>query len=279
VRADLERDGFAVLEESLPVQRVDALCRVVDRLARERGAAILNEPDVFGLDPLFLELLDAPAALAIATELLGANLWINSSHANLNRPGSRLTEGDAMGWHRDGGRILEDLSGAPRMAVKMAYYLTDLSEGDAGETLVIPGSHRPDFVLPGKGADRLALAAPLRVPAGSLVVYDSRVVHTLATPNRSARTRIAIFVQYAFRWLFPVGEPRLRTLPAGLSPVRAQLLGAGTHYRDRQSAARRSSRYFPAKADLPLELLGPARPEPMPLRRRLRLALALLRGR
>jgi ectoine hydroxylase-related dioxygenase (phytanoyl-CoA dioxygenase family) len=107
----------------------------------------------------------------------------------------------------------------------VAWFLTDTPTPAHGALRIVPGSHRRD-TLPRDRAP--ADAVPLLVPAGSAVLFDRRLWHARGD-NVSDTTRKALFYAYAYRWIRPRDD--LGLAPGaldGLSPVRRQLLGAGT---------------------------------------------------
>jgi ectoine hydroxylase len=75
-------------------------------------------------------------------------------------------------------------------------------------------------------------------------MFDRRTWH-MRSPNRSDRTRKAVFFAYTFRWVRQRDELEVRPeLQDLITPVRAQLLGAGDnadHY------------WMPDHVDLPLK--------------------------
>jgi ectoine hydroxylase len=69
---------------------------------------------------------------------------------NTNNFGSCVTQPDWWHWHQDGGRQNRELETdpRPRMSVKLAYWLSDVSETGRGNFTVLPGSHKTNW-LPG----------------------------------------------------------------------------------------------------------------------------------
>ena len=86
--------------------------------------------------------------LSVVTQLLGAHLQLVVSHLIYKYPDPPGTPDTARvpGWHRDYGTATKVLGDkVPRVLLKCAYYLTDLSESNSGATLVVPGSNNlPD---------------------------------------------------------------------------------------------------------------------------------------
>ena len=82
MRAELERDGFLVLERALEGELLSRILHGVDRVyederlaGRVAGHGSLHLLDFLHRDPVFLELLDLPDALSAAAGLLGWNIY------------------------------------------------------------------------------------------------------------------------------------------------------------------------------------------------------------
>ena len=134
-------------------------------------------------------------------------------------------------WHQDGGIQNHDLEThpRPRMSVKMAYFLTDVGEPGRGNFSVIPGSHLRDTIdRPSNEDNDLAGAIPVLARPGTAVLFDRRLWH-MRGENRSSITRKALFYAYTFRWVRARDDIRIPPELFGtITPVRAQLLGAGS---------------------------------------------------
>jgi ectoine hydroxylase-related dioxygenase (phytanoyl-CoA dioxygenase family) len=91
------------------------------------------------------------------------------------------------------------------MHLSSIWMLTRFGD-DNGGTFVWPGSHRfPNNPATGSvsGIDQDASHPEERQamgPAGSVLLYDSRLWHAVA-PNRSEESRVALIVRYAPWWL------------------------------------------------------------------------------
>ena len=128
-------------------------------------------------------------------------------------------------WHQDGGIQNRDLETdpRPRLSLKVAYFLTDLTETGHGNFVVLPGSHlrntlaRDDVIPTG--------ATPILAAPGDAVIFDRRLWH-MRSQNRSMRTRKALFYGYTYRWIRPRDDLGLdRETIARMTPIQRQLAG------------------------------------------------------
>jgi ectoine hydroxylase-related dioxygenase (phytanoyl-CoA dioxygenase family) len=113
-------------------------------------------------------------------------------------------------WHQDGGVQNRDLetSPRPRMSVKVAYFLTDVSVPGRGNFVVLPGSHRLDAIDRPRAGNDVPGAVPILADPGDAVMFDRRLWH-MRSPNRSRLTREALFLAYAYRWVRPRDDLKL----------------------------------------------------------------------
>jgi ectoine hydroxylase-related dioxygenase (phytanoyl-CoA dioxygenase family) len=226
-RDDLERDGFVVLEDALEPETVERLTAAVERVRRAESpnGDAFHRLAFLGLDDAFLDLVDHPAVLPLVCDVLGWNVYVYHCHLDVHPP----LPADAKPqwrWHQDGGRQNVELSSPrPRLSLKVAWFLTDVSTTEHGALRLVPGSHTRG-VLP---RDREPPdAIPLLVRAGAAVVLDRRLWHARGD-NRSDMTRRVLFYAYTHRWIRPRDELGIDAARvAALDPVRRQLLGWGT---------------------------------------------------
>ncbi|MBA3691214.1 MAG: phytanoyl-CoA dioxygenase family protein [Actinobacteria bacterium] len=236
-RATFEREGYLLLPGALSRDEVGRLDQAVDRVwwahrdaPPVRGAEALHLLAFLGSDEAFLELLDHPATLPIVAGLLGWNIFMYHCHLDVHPP-EPADSTPRWRWHQDGGRQNVELETEPRprMSVKVAYFLSDCGEPGRGNFRVVPGSHRRNTLprpVDGALADPGG-AVPVLAGAGDAVIFDRRLWH-MRSPNQSELTRRALFIAYTYRWVRPRDELQVRPeLLAHITPVRAQLLGAG----------------------------------------------------
>jgi ectoine hydroxylase-related dioxygenase (phytanoyl-CoA dioxygenase family) len=240
LREQFERDGYLVIRGALDPDEVDFYRDALDRvyaaqvssgkvqpgMAMHQLNAVANCPEAIGL-------IDHPRTFPLVWSVLGWNVHIYHSHLDVH-PQITHPKPFAFEWHQDGGRQNRELETdpRPRLSVKLAYWLSDVSEPGRGNFTVVPGSHltnridgppRRDVIWPDPDGATQICAAP-----GDVVFFDRRLWHT-RTDNYSALTRKGMFFAYSHRW----GHSRddnmaLFASPAydGFTPVQRQLLGA-----------------------------------------------------
>lgn len=218
---------------------VASLAAGLDRVYEKeiaRGRAEAGEPmHLLGgicRDNAFLELVDHPAVFPVIWGELGWNIHLYHCHLDVTPPRGQPRHRCAWGWHQDGGRQNLELECAPRprMSLKVAFWLSDVSAPGRGNMLIVPASHerntlpRPEHEL---SSDPPTGAVPVLASPGDALIFDRRLWHS-RSDNRSEHTRRAIFLAYSYRWIRPRDEfgiaPSSKQFRA-LSPVRRQLLG------------------------------------------------------
>jgi hypothetical protein len=263
-----ERDGYLIVEGALSEPRRAALDAFVSNLesvyyagrpARRFGSrsrfphgvrpvplgASVEFHDVVRA-PQVMDLVDDEMLLPKVAGVLGWNIYTYLASAVASPPtdaGADVARRVADGWHQDSSRVNDDLDDdpRPRLSVKVAWFLTDVTEPGRANMWIIPGSHRCND----RPADAATAGIPLCVPAGSAVLFDRRLWHS-ASPNVSDITRRVVFVGYTYRWLRPHDDMNVTTLLRTASPLRRQLLG---------HAPDATSNYSPDDEDVPLRAL------------------------
>jgi ectoine hydroxylase-related dioxygenase (phytanoyl-CoA dioxygenase family) len=237
LREALERDGFVIVRGALGAAEVERLTEAVDRVHALEGASDAEPMHLLafcGREAPFLELVDHPATLPLVVDLLGPNVFMYHCHLDVHPPEPSVARRPWM-WHQDGGVVNRDLEGSPRprLAVKVAYFLTDVSQPGRGNFAVLPGSHVSNAIgRPDDDDNAIPGAVPVLAGPGDAVVFDRRLWH-MRSPNTSALTRKALFYAYTYRWVRARDDLRVRAdLLHLVTPVRAQLLGAGERATD-----------------------------------------------
>lgn len=239
-----DRDGFAVVRAALdPRLRADARDAAEELLdsarnrGRDRGAdgkdgfrgCVALAPDVF------LPFIDNRAVLPTVVALLSSNIHVLSSHlialpSILPGHPRTLRTPQRPGWHRDMYGVDADLGAeyTPRLAIKCAYYLTEPSPV-AGLTMFLPRSHTsstPPTIRHGDIDPVGAITPDVDENGCDAVLFENRTYHAGGL-NSSGRARLALMIQYGYRWLAPVDDPSPDLLERpDITEVQRQLLGA-----------------------------------------------------
>ena len=238
-RRQFEQDGFLIIPGALTPDEVgfyrDALDRVYAAAEAEgriapgtsmhQLSAVANCPEAAGL-------LDHPVTFSYVWSILGWNIHVYHSHLDVH-PNLPTRRPFRFEWHQDGGRQNCEIETdpRPRLSVKLAYWLSDVSEPGRGNFKVVPGSHLTNWI---SGPPRRDVQWPdpegaIEVTAspGDVVLFDRRIWHA-RSDNYSTYTRKAMFFGYTYRWIAIRDETdRIwgSDWAAGLSPVQRQLLG------------------------------------------------------
>ena len=242
--------GYLVVPNALDEITRDRLIEVVDRVdARERneehGRQLLSVTNIVAEDEALIQLVDCSTTFPKIWGILGWNIYLYHSHLDVTPSDNVEAQSWSVAWHQDSMRVNDEIESdpRPRLSLKIGYYLTDVSQPDHGNTLVVPGSHlQNNLDCPDDGQSNPAAAEPLCVPAGSAIILDRRVWHTRSA-NTSDLTRKVIWYGYSYRWLRPKDEMTVEQLYPTLTPIQRQLLGDG------KSA---NGVYDPTDEDVPL---------------------------
>ena len=144
--------------------------------------------NVLSRSPVFVDLVEHPVALRLLRSVLGWPMLLGNLSANITGPG-----GGEMVLHADQIFVPTPWPAEPQGA--NAAWCVDDFTAEVGATCFVPGSHllnRPPT------ADDLATMepVPMEAPAGSLVVFDSRIWHRTGNNRTESSHRAAIFGWY-----------------------------------------------------------------------------------
>jgi ectoine hydroxylase-related dioxygenase (phytanoyl-CoA dioxygenase family) len=157
-----------------------AICRAFQEKAglRETTGTVHHLPALYRACPSFLEFLDANPAAPYISQFFGGKPYIlQSMGGNFNFPSkanyASEVHRDIRSWFRD------------RMMLNTLVTLDDMT-AENGATWLLPGGHR----LPHKPLDAAFDAEAIQVtaPAGSILMWDSRLWHK-AGANRTSDPR------------------------------------------------------------------------------------------
>ena len=239
-RTQFEDEGYFVVREALPLEKVEEMTAAVDatcdRYRSEHKVGPndrVNLLDFIGWEESYLDLLDWPKTFPKVWGILGWNIQLYHSHLIVTPPQTAASDDPAPrvgNWHQDSGRLNVELEGdpRPRVSLKIGFFLTDTTTPDCGNFSVVPGSHlKNNLEIPTDPPADPEGAIQVQVPAGTAVFFDRRIWHT-GSPNRSHRTRKVLFYGYSYRWLRPRDNMTVSHLMDRCDPLQKQHLGAGT---------------------------------------------------
>ena len=242
-RRRFDEDGFFLIEDALSAAEVEELRDLVDeRYAHYRSERELadDEPfqirNVVTIDPLFLGMVDHPSILPLVVDLMGTNVQLRTSHADVRPPQSPDLAGVPLGapegffpWHSDapdfGWPRVNGL--LPFMEMKVGYYLTDLSQLNSGEICVVRGSHKSTQLVDTDGRRDIDPAdiVAVNVRPGTALVWRTQLLHALR-PNLSSVARRCLYYGYHQRWMRPSDYDRQPAeVLESCTAVQRQLLG------------------------------------------------------
>ena len=233
-REQFEQEGYLIVPDALDQDTIGRLLEAGDRVDREVRDEKGLEPDALMAkfrtiveDDVFLELLDWPKTFPLIWDILGWNVQHYISHLIYYPPEPKNSVGlKPGGWHQDGGRPVPEMERPqPRLSLKVAFWLSDISEPENGGTRIIPGSHKRDDQPAGPGKHEDAIQAQGK--AGTAVLFDRRMWHSRGI-NTSDITRKVLFLGYSYRWLRGLDY---NVIPDEVlekcDPIRRQMLGDG----------------------------------------------------
>ena len=212
-RRQFRDEGYLIVRNALNEDSISPLIEAGDRIIAtdERFNRYQTSEYYDGfrncivMDDAFIPLLTNTVTLPLVIQLLGSNLQLSTSHLIYRHPDPPGTPDSVRrpGWHRDGGRTQRDLGedNYPRLGLKCAFYLTDLSQPRSGATLLAAGSNqlKERIEIPEGETDPATVIEPLLNP-GDCVIFEYRTWHAGA-PNFRDITRKCIMIGYCYRWL------------------------------------------------------------------------------
>jgi len=238
-KRQFDEEGYLIMREAIDGETVSALIEAGDRLIasdrelnrqRRPGGLYDGFRNCVSMDPAFLPLITNPKVFSIVAQLLSPYLSLLTSHLiyrHPDPPGAPDTE-RIPGWHRDHYMSMRDLGDQqiPRHSLKVAYYLTDLSEPNTGVTMMAARSNqlKAPIDIPEGQVDPETKVEPLLNP-GDCVFFENRTWHAGAA-NLSDRTRKAVMIGYSYDWVIPTDYRRQAPeLVEKLSPIERYLVG------------------------------------------------------
>lgn len=232
-----DSDGFLLVENVFSPDEVDSFCQAFKRDSEIPGAHLIQEEGGYGVRGIYGSHMRQPefAALTCDARILGPVKQLSAEGVYVYQfkiNAKPAFGGESWSWHQDyiAWKICDNLPAPPQ--VNVGLFLDEFNEFN-GPVIFVPGSHRYGLVRDSrKGGDGkssqhldpedIALTAEQMAslvrehgmvspkgPAGSLVFFDSQVVHGSAQ-NISPFPRKLLIITYNAVSNLPswTGEPR-----------------------------------------------------------------------
>lgn len=143
--------------------------------------------NVLSRDPVFGDLVEHPSALHLIKSVLGWPMLLGNISANITGPG-----GGEMVLHADQIFVPTPWPDEPQGA-NAAWCVDDFTD-ENGATRIVPGSHK--WHRPPTEDEAFIDTVPLEAPAGSMIVFESRLWHKTGNNRTKDQTRAGIFAWY-----------------------------------------------------------------------------------
>jgi ectoine hydroxylase-related dioxygenase (phytanoyl-CoA dioxygenase family) len=143
--------------------------------------------NVLSRDPLFEDLAFHATAVAYVKGVLGWPALLGNISANITGPG-----GGEIVLHADQIFVPEPWAQVPQ-GLNVTWCLDDFTEAN-GATRFVPGSHRMNRAP--RAEDRKAETVAMEAPAGSAVVFESRLWHRTGHNGTASERRAGVFAWY-----------------------------------------------------------------------------------
>ena len=217
--------GYLVIPDALTPEEVASCLEAAKRLHaphppqewRQLGAAYEQEA---AMEPL----IDHPSVFPKVRALLGDFFILQSSWCTLSPPGF-----PGGGWHQDGSGVYEFrrlATPTPLVQLRVGFFLTDQSEPDMGNMVMLPGSHNSSVPLSKEvTANDLPIKDIICGKPGTALMFHQGVYHC-GTCNQRDYPRFIQHMVYSPPWLIPSdrkgNDPEFL---ARTTPLRRALLG------------------------------------------------------
>jgi hypothetical protein len=215
--------GYLVIPDALTPEETAACLEAAKRVHapyppdewRQLGATYEQEP-------AFENLIDHPSILPKVRALFGDYFILQSSWCTVVPPGFA-----GGGYHQDGSGVYEFrrlATPTPLVQLRIGFFLTDQTQPDMGNMVMIPGSHNSSVPLP-RGTEEVPIHEVVCGKPGTALMFHQGVYHS-GTKNARDFHRYIMHVVFAPPWLIP--SDRMRNDPeflARTTPLRRALVG------------------------------------------------------
>ena len=245
-------NGFLLLKSVFPPAEVERLLAEVNRVVEKAssvGAVLREEAYVFNknsfrlvrilrMSKMFDYLIDHAGYFGKLVSLIGFHIQLMGTEIFVRGASSEAI----VNFHTDLGEGLQQILPDDEnsfLQIKMQIFLTDVSEPDSGNFVLVPSSHRvrvkdTDEFCTVKSINR-EIGADGRLPdkalqvlaqPGDVLFFPHTLWHAVA-PNKSGRTRISIVLRYGQLTMRPYErfDPVLTDTSRELTRRQRRLLG------------------------------------------------------
>lgn len=218
-REHWEQNGFLLVKNCLSEEEIEKAAASLSALSTESDAwdemkrkTYLSSAgngkhlDVVGL-PLVTDsvdfLLDHPNIFGRILSLMGPYIYMPGIEYLERHP----HDGQLLRLHTDGGGSFRRIFPSPDSLVlqlKVQFFLTDVDTKEAGNFMMVPGSHRRRFPLDADEIERATeTAVSVLARKGDALIFPWSLWHAVSA-NRSTNTRKSVISRYAQLWMRPV---------------------------------------------------------------------------
>ncbi len=198
------KDGIIFIEDAISDEDIQAYIGAIERVAathpKYTSGGYLGMENVVERDAVLANLIDNSRHIGFAYDLFGELLKLHQSQFFLRPPGGEQYNQ----WHPDGARALPYGVFSPQLPlqIKIGYWLTGLPRAKMGNLVVLPGSHRHQYMDGYDTHKRIPGEKILCVRKGTMTIMHSSIWHRVE-PNESDVVRYNIFVAYCPSWVTP----------------------------------------------------------------------------
>ena len=194
--------GYLVIPDALTAEEVAGCLEAARRVHastpqeewRQTGAAYESEP-------AFESLIDHPSVFSKVRALLGDYFILQSSWCTVSPPGFK-----GGGWHQDGSSVYEFrrlATPTPLVQLRIGYFLTDQSDPDMGNMVMIPGSHNGSIPMSRSiPTEEISMREVVCGKPGTALMFHQGVYHR-GTCNLRDFPRFIQHMVYSPPWLIP----------------------------------------------------------------------------
>ena len=223
-----ETTGYLVIPDALSPQEVDDCLSAAKRAHSPYPKGEWRQlGHLYEAEPAIEALLDHPSILPKVRALMGDYFIIQSTWCTL-----QPAHGKVGNYHQDGSGVYEFRNLAiptPLVQLRVGYFLTDQSQTNMGNMVMIPGSHNVKSRLPktvkGDSETDLPIREVICGKPGAALLFHQGVYHRTGA-NEMDFDRYTMHIVYSPPWLIPSDRmENSKDFLAHTTPLRRALVG------------------------------------------------------